>query len=168
MDREVYMKLRLEGILMTENKIRELSELKLVGFRVLCPGDQFIKEIPKASLLLDNRLHEIKNVINPHQQVGAFVVGDCSDEEDGYWIGVQVTEYEEVPEGMVTITVPPQKYAAQKYEGPNEQIMDAYNRLHKWIEESGHTRLLDKWHLEIYHSWKNTEKIDVELLDTIQ
>lgn len=40
--------------------IKEVGELKLVGFRVLCPDDQYIVEIPKTSLQLNKRISEIK------------------------------------------------------------------------------------------------------------
>ncbi|MFB7155810.1 hypothetical protein [Lysinibacillus sp. NPDC056232] len=33
--------------------IKEVGELKLVGFRVLCSDDQYIIEIPKTSLQLN-------------------------------------------------------------------------------------------------------------------
>ncbi|WP_323368613.1 hypothetical protein [Radiobacillus deserti] len=75
-----------------EKKIIELDELKLVGFRVLCPGDQYITEIPKASQKLSERIKEIKQVVNPSLQYGAFVVENQTAEDDGYWVSVQVEE----------------------------------------------------------------------------
>ena len=87
--------------------VKELDEMKLVGFRVLCPGDQFIKEIPKTSMLLNKRINEIKQVMNPSIQVGAFVVNECSNEKEGYWVCVQVKGYKRYSEGMVMLTVPP-------------------------------------------------------------
>lgn len=58
--------------------IKELSELRLVGFRVVCSGDQYIEEIPKASLQLSKRIREIKHVLDPFHQYGAFVEGKPS------------------------------------------------------------------------------------------
>ncbi|MFD1173968.1 GyrI-like domain-containing protein [Oceanobacillus picturae] len=151
-----------------QNKtIKELGELKLVGFRVLCSGDQYINEIPKASQRLKNRISEIKHVVNPLLQFGAFVVENGTDEEDGYWVCVEVKEYEDVPSDMVTLTVPAQTYAASRYKGANYKIMDAYEDLHRWIEENNYKRLKDKWHLEKFYSWQDTENVDVELLDTV-
>lgn len=95
-----------------QNKsVIELSELKLVGFRILCPGEQYVNEIPKATLQLSERISEISNVINPFQQIGAFVVENETDNEDGYWICVEVNEYENIPDDMITLTVPSQRYA---------------------------------------------------------
>ncbi|WP_042224222.1 GyrI-like domain-containing protein [Oceanobacillus manasiensis] len=152
-----------------QNKtIKEFGELKLVGFRVLCSGDQYINEIPKASLWLEGRINEIKHVVNPLLQFGAFVVENETDEEDGYWICVEVKEYEDVPSDMVTLTVPAQKYAVSRYKGANYKIVDAYNDLHRWIEENYYKRLKEKWHIEIYYSWQDTDNVDVELLDTVE
>ncbi|MHC0038852.1 GyrI-like domain-containing protein [Pseudoneobacillus sp. C159] len=152
-----------------QNKtIKVLDEIKLIGFRVLCPGDQYIIEIPKASLKLSERISEIKHVINPSLQFGAFVVENSTDDEDGYWVCVEVKEYEDIPSDMVTLTVPPQRYAVSRYKGANYKIMDAYNDLHLWIEKNKYRRLKDKWHLEKIYSWKDTENVDIDLLDTIQ
>lgn len=147
--------------------LTQLSELKLVGFRVLCPGDQYIKEIPKASKQLSDRLGEIKNVVNPSLQYGAFVVETDSNENDGYWVCVEVTGFKEVPEGMVTLTIPSQNYAVIRHCGSNVLIRDTYHLLHQWVESNGYQRLKDKWHLEIFHDWSDPDNLDMELLDTV-
>jgi len=147
--------------------LMELSELKLVGFRVLCPGDQYENEIPKASLQLSDRISEISNVIHPQQQIGAFVVENETDNEDGYWICVEVKEYENIPDGMSTLTIPSQRYAVLRHKGPNNEIRDTYEKLHKWIEENNYQRLTNKWHLEKFYSWKDIKNVDVVLFDTI-
>ncbi|MCT6924778.1 GyrI-like domain-containing protein [Metasolibacillus sp.] len=153
---------------MKEIMIQELDELKLVGFRVLCSGDQYLVEIPKASLILDKRIGEIKQVINPDTQIGAFVVENQTPDEDGYWVSVEVKEYEDVPVDMVTLTIPPQRYAVLRHTGSNREIREAYNGLHKWVEDNKYVRLKNKWHLERFYEWKDTEKVDVDLLDTIE
>lgn len=61
-------------------KVIELNEKKLVGIRVVCPGDQYVKEIPKASYRLKERLDEINDIVSPVKLVGAFIVGDFSEE----------------------------------------------------------------------------------------
>ncbi|KGR77363.1 GyrI-like domain-containing protein [Ureibacillus manganicus] len=152
-----------------QNKtIKELDEIKLVGFRVLCPGDQYIIEIPRASILLSERISEIKHLVNPLIQFGAFVVENGTDDEDGYWVCTEVKEYEDIPSGMVTLTVPPQKYAVSRFKGVNYKIADAYNDLHLWIEDNKFKRMKDKWHLEKFYSWKDLENVEVDLLDTVE
>ena len=148
-------------------EVKHCSEIKLVGLRVLCPGEEYLYEIPKASKQLSERMDEIKNVVNRSLQHGAFVVDNSSDEEDGYWVCVEVSDYENIPEDMVTLTIPSQRYAVVRHKGSNEKIREAYSELHQWIQENGYKRLTDKWHLEVFHNWSDSQDIDVELMDTI-
>jgi predicted transcriptional regulator YdeE len=150
-------------------RVVHLESKKLVGLRVVCDGDQYVNEIPKASDVLRERLNQIRNVVNPERMVGAFVVGDCSDEEDGYWVCVEVQEYCEIPNGMVTLTIPAQRYAVIKHTGPNYEIRKTYEILHKWIEENEYERILSSWHLEISDMSRDGAKnvIEIELYDTI-
>ena len=127
----------------------------------MCAGDEYIVEIPKASFLLNERISEIKQVVNPSQQYGAFVVENETANHDGYWVCVEVKEYEDIPSDMVTLTILPQWYAV------NKKIRNAYDELHKWIDDNNYTRLKDKWHLEKFLSWQDARNVDVELFDTI-
>ncbi|MGM1048095.1 MAG: GyrI-like domain-containing protein [Bacillota bacterium] len=151
-------------------KVVELNEKKLVGIRVVCPSDQYVIEIPRASYELKERLNEINDVVSPARLIGAFVVGDFSEEEDGYWVCVEVNEIRKVPEGMVSLVVPKQKYAVKRHKGSNYEIRNTYEKLHKWIEENGLERLQRSWHLEISDEWgyKEMKDIEVDLYDTIQ
>jgi predicted transcriptional regulator YdeE len=148
--------------------IKELGELKLVGFRVICEPEQFINEIPKAANTLHARTTEIKHVIRPEKQIGAFVVDVSSENDDGYWVCVEVEKYEQVPRGMVTLTVPPQKYAVITHQGPNDEIMNIYEELHQWIKENHFVRQLNKWHIEVFHDFRDKDQVVVELFDTIR
>ncbi|MGO4785861.1 GyrI-like domain-containing protein [Paenibacillus sp. 2KB_20] len=151
-------------------KVVELHELKLVGIRVVCSGDQYVNEIPKASVKLKERLHEIHDVVTPARLVGAFIVEEVSEEEDGYWVCVEVNEIKKVPEGMVSLVIPKQKYAVQRHQGPNHEIRNTYEKLHHWIRENNHERLLRSWHLEISDEWGQgkVDDIEADLYDTIK
>lgn len=151
-------------------KVVELSEKRLVGIRVVCSGDQYANEIPIASLKLKERLNEIHDVINPAKLVGAFIAGDFSEEEDGYWVCVEVNEIRQVPEGMVSLIVPKQKYAVMRHNGPNYEIRNTYEELHHWIKENHYERLQRAWHLEISDVWgmKDITNIETDLYDTIK
>ena len=151
-------------------QVVELGEKRLVGIRVVCPGDQYVLEIPKASFKLKERLHEIDDVKSPARLVGAFIVGDFTEEEDGYWVCVEVNEIRQVPEGMVSLIVPKQKYAVIRHKGPNYEIRSTYEQLHHWIEENNIERLQRAWHLEISDEWgnKGISDVVVDLYDTIK
>lgn len=151
-------------------KVVELSEMRLVGIRVICHGDQYVNDIPKASFKLKERLNEINDVISPVRLVGAFIAGDFSEEEDGYWVCVEVDEIRQVPEGMVSLIVPKQKYAVIRHKGPNYEIRSTYEKLHHWIKENNLERSQRAWNLEISDEWgtKEINDIEVDLYDTIK
>ncbi|KSU64506.1 transcription activator [[Bacillus] enclensis] len=137
-----------------DEKVITLQEMKLVGYRVWCAGEEYAEEIPKTSRLIGNRLKEIKKVRNK--------------DEDGYWVAIEVEEFEDIPKDMVTLTIPAQKYARAIYRGSNKRIFDAYDQLHKWESEQGYQRSTDKWNVEIFQSWQNPDQLIVELFDAIQ
>ena len=154
--------------LINNKTIKNIGEIKLVGYRVQCPGDQFVIEIPRVAALLNSRIGDIPKTVDSTIQWGAFIVEGCSADDDGYWIGIEVSEYEEIPDGMVGLTIPPQRYAMMRHKGSNHSIRGSYEVLHKWIKDCGYTRLKNKSHLERYDSWKEKYNVDMVLLDTIE
>lgn len=151
-----------------DEKVITLQEMKLVGYRVWCAGEEYAEEIPKTSRLIGNRLKEIKKVRNKDLQYGAFIVDARMESEDGYWVAIEVEEFEDIPKDMVTLTIPAQKYARAIYRGSNKRIFDAYDQLHKWESEQGYQQSTDKWNVEIFQSWQNPDQLIVELYDAIQ
>lgn len=145
-------------------KVVQLGRKRLIGFRVVCEGDQYFHEIPKASVKLRERVNEIEDAVNPEQLIGAYVVGDCTEEQDGYWIGVEVEreDWGKIPPGMVGLEVPAQRYAVIRHRGPNTGIPHTYETLHAWIAAQGYTRNLCAWHLEI-----TAGPDEIDLYDTL-
>ncbi|MGP4108473.1 GyrI-like domain-containing protein [Virgibacillus sp. L01] len=151
----------------TFNGEREMSEKKLVGFRVVCEDMAgYGQEIPKASMSLDRRKDEIKQLVDPVKLIGAFKAAETSKEDDGYWVCYEVHDFEDIPDGMVSLVVPEQKYAVLRFKGHASEIFQVYTHLHQWIEENGYKRVPDKWTLEIYSKWTENED-NVDLCDPI-
>ena len=151
-------------------ELRSVGEVKLVGFRVVCPGDEYVKEIPKAAVRLQERKGEIQNALQPDEQIGAFIVEESSPEEDGYWIGLQVSEYEDIPRDMTTLTIQANSYVTILHQGPNHDIRQSYEQLHQWIRKNGYTRSTKSWNLEIYQKENqpgDPSDVRVELYDAI-
>jgi predicted transcriptional regulator YdeE len=161
----------MQANLKHEKRIVEMEEVHLIGFRVLCEGSRYIEEIPKAAKRLLERVSEIQGVKDGGRQIGAFVAEAASEHEDGYWIGVEADRNNPVPEGMTSLTVRPQGYASIRHHGPNTDIRQSYEILHRWMEAEGYERAKDCWNLEIYEHNSdpdNTENVDVELLESIK
>lgn len=147
--------------------VKEIGAKKLVGFRVVCDDiKEFGREIPKASMALASRKKEINNLVEPVNLIGAFKASETSQEEDGYWVCFEVIEYDDIPEDMVILTVPDQKYAVLDFTGHASEIFGTYEHLHHWISENGYTRVPSNWTLEIYEKWSEN-KDQVALCDPI-
>ncbi|UVI30854.1 effector binding domain-containing protein [Paenibacillus spongiae] len=152
-----------------EVKVLALGELKLVGLRVICKnGGEYKTEIPKAAAELKRRIGDIDSKTEPQRMIGVFVPGDYSQQEDGYWVCVQVDDVASVPEGMTSLIVPPQSYAVTLHKGRIDMIFRTYELLHHWIAEHGYERIQRSWHLEIYEQWGTpSDTVEVMLHDTI-
>ncbi|MDQ0481826.1 GyrI-like domain-containing protein [Guptibacillus hwajinpoensis] len=152
--------LKIKGVI-------EVSEKKLVGFRVVCDDMKgYAEEIPKTSLLLNRRKDEIKNLIEPVRLYGAFKATETLEEDDGYWVCYEVYDFEDVPAGMVPLRVPAQKCAVLGFKGHSSDIFNVYPHLHRWIEDNGYKRSTDKWTIEVYSKWTSNED-EVDLCDPI-
>ncbi|MBM7553320.1 GyrI-like domain-containing protein [Thalassobacillus pellis] len=151
----------------TLNGVREIGEKKLVGFRVVCEDMKgYGEEIPKTSMMLDRRKDEIKQLIEPVKLIGAFKAGETSEGDDGYWVCYEVRDFEDIPEDMVSLIIPEQKYAVLHFKGHASEIFKVYTHLHKWVKENGYQRSPEKWTLEIYSDWTENED-EVDLCDPI-
>ncbi|MDG5471874.1 GyrI-like domain-containing protein [Jeotgalibacillus sp. ET6] len=153
---------------MDKLRIVKEKEIKLIGFRVLCEGEKYPEKISKAAAELKKRANEIQNTIAGQQQIGAFVVNEQSIEEDGYWIGMRVSAFSKIPDGMITKEIPPQTYASILHRGSSQNIRKTYETAHQWIEARGLTRLTQNWHIEKYHAVQDGGQLEVELLNTIE
>lgn len=145
-------------------QIVQLEQKELIGLRVQCGGDQYVHEIPKAAAALRARVAEIEGAIRPDRFIGAYVPGDCPDEQDGYWICVEVGRLDKLPKGMSSLTIPPQQYAVITHQGSNTGIRGTYEVLHRWIADNGYQRDPSAWHLEL--SGADSDRI--ELYDMIK
>ncbi|GIO27977.1 GyrI-like domain-containing protein [Ornithinibacillus bavariensis] len=143
--------------------IKDLEEIRLVGFRVLCEGDKYQEEIPKAANLLHRRTDEIKHVLNSGKQIGAFIVEEFPSEKDGYWVSVQVSKYEDIPKDMVSLTVPPQKYAITLHQGHKHLIRKSHERLQEWLIRKRIKSANDCWNLEFYQQFEINENVPDDL-----
>ncbi|GIP39413.1 hypothetical protein J31TS4_26930 [Paenibacillus sp. J31TS4] len=147
------------------------DEMRLVGLRVLCPGDEYAAEIPKACAALARRIGEIPGAVAPDTLIGVYQVDACTEEKDGYWVCVQVEGDAEPPAGMTALTVPAQRYAVAYHRGPADEIRATYAALHQEIAAAAFERILQSWHLEIYIPSKQVQPpdyVEIDLYDTIR
>ncbi len=76
-------------------------------------------------------------------KIGFFCVIDrkADSPEFDYYMGVEVSNYNEIPEGMETITIPAGNYAVTSFtkRGNMDVLMTVKYITEKWIPENGYT-----------------------------
>ncbi|WP_197259463.1 GyrI-like domain-containing protein [Paenibacillus dendritiformis] len=93
------------------------------------------------------RVQEIENRIHPRQ----FVAASHDRPTDfTYYIGVEVSDQGQLPDGMIGLTIPTQRYARFTFTGPMTQVSDFYMRCFDWIRKEGYEKNVAVLGLEIY------------------
>jgi predicted transcriptional regulator YdeE len=119
-----------------------LETIHLVGIEVVGRIEELQRHVPAAWQRLTERAGEI-----PHRvENGLFygVVPDAmhtSSEADvvySYTVGAPVERFgQAIPEGLVTLTIPAQRYAQATVRGGAEVIDETYIALGRWMGENG-------------------------------
>ncbi|AWB46434.1 AraC family transcriptional regulator [Paenibacillus sp. CAA11] len=81
------------------------------------------------------RLQEISNLVNPDALLGLSY--DMTEQGFTHLTAVEVKELGEIPEGMVSLTVPAADYARCKH-AKGQDIDASYQNLYAWIEQQGY------------------------------
>lgn len=64
------------------------------------------------------------------------------------WVGVAVSDFKTIPEGLETLTINEAKYAVFNFEGKPEEFLKTWQGIHiNWLPNSGY-KLDDKPHFE--------------------
>lgn len=117
------------------------DQIKLVGMQYI--GNNENGEIPQLWESFITRAKEIGGTINNRAFYGVcecICEGPCKCGMGGdflYIAAVEVSEFDGVPEGMVTKTIPAAKYAVFIHKGSLDGLCDTMNSIYcKWIPES--------------------------------
>lgn len=111
------------------------KEFLAIGTKHSCPTEKNPVEIPKAIDDLKRRLEEI-----PHRTGKGFIihVPQESDESPTWYVTAEVSELTDiVPDHMVALTIPEQRYVTHTHNGSAIQLGQTYSLLHTWILENG-------------------------------
>jgi predicted transcriptional regulator YdeE len=147
-----------------EMRVRELDALHLIGIRVVCKEEsEYVMAIPRAAHQLRERIAEINGVVDPHLLVGVYKPGETVAEEDGYWVCVRVDPIADIPDGMVAMSVPSQRYAVKWHYGLRNEVSHTYQKLHHLLDEAGHRRKPNAWNVEMQRNWGLPEESEIEM-----
>lgn len=122
-------------------EIKTIEEKKVVAFllKTSFAENRQAKEIPPFfhQVMEDRSLENVPNRLNDDQVCVLDRKGDLFD----YYMGVEVSNFENVPEGMKTYIIPASKYVVVSFikRGNKDGLDVAGFTLNKWIPENGYT-----------------------------
>lgn len=151
-----------------DSKIIEKSEIKVVGINYPDAEQQY-DLIVYQWIALSAKSHQIKHKVNPHILYGVWHRENKSANDlPSYLVGFEVSQFEEIPEGMMGITVPASRYGMMVQKG-YLNYGKSYGQLMKWIKES-ELEFRKPWTatLEIYDTTKAIgEDYEVQICEPI-
>lgn len=137
-------------------QIITVPALQIVAIKVVGRHSELSHRVPIAWLDLTNRLDQIPHKVDPTVFYGLFPESDqLNDGQNGvftYWVGTAVSEFADLPEGMVTLTVPEQRYVVATVKGDKEAITQAYTGLFGWLKEQRQQTAADRLGFELYET----------------
>ncbi|HEY4552891.1 MAG TPA: GyrI-like domain-containing protein [Bacillaceae bacterium] len=86
---------------------------------------------------LQKRLKEIRNVTNPEIMLGLSYHARPDGKGFTHYAAVEVEKVDEIPPGMVSISVPTLKYALYEHR-KGQGIEASYSNIYKWIANQGY------------------------------
>ncbi len=118
-------------------KIESLPAFKVVGLKYR--GANSNQEIPKMWVEFNQRAHEVR--MGDQCTYGVcFFLNDVMGGEFEYIAGFKMVEGAPVPQGMVVVDVPANRYAVFAHRGTLEDLMQTYHNIcDVWFPSSGYT-----------------------------
>lgn len=129
---------------------------RAVGIRVTDQMENLGQRLPEAWQELQRRMGEIRGVTNP-----AVTYGISPPNYKGnpgpvdFYVCVEVSPLENLPHGMVHLTVERQTYAYCDYRGPMGRSFEAYDATYAWMKQNGHAYFDAAYYLEVYDQQTN-------------
>ncbi|HET7579280.1 MAG TPA: GyrI-like domain-containing protein [Bacillales bacterium] len=135
-------------------KIKERPAFHIVGLScdIVLKDARQTDTIPKLHEAFSKRVDEIRNRINPNLSYGLFIdpLNYNPDTDPFTWVaGVEVSDLEEIPEGMVGQTFNAPHFAVFSYKG-KDKSSKPYDMLYKWVDQSADYQLADRFGMEVY------------------
>lgn len=136
-------------------------EFHIIGLKkTVKPGDALIRNLWYE---FSQRKSEIENIITNEKVLGICeYMPDITDESEFEYItGVEVTDYNYIPDGMITKTIPLSKYAVFTHRGTVEEMKRTYNMIYGiWLPLSGY-ELAEMDTIEIYSTNNQNGWLDI-------
>lgn len=140
-------------------KIVVRREFNVVG--ISCETTMMDKDIKVPDVVEEfhsSRIGEVQNRIDETTSYGIFVdPPNFNPEKDEFtWIaGVEVTDVQEIPTDMTSVTIPAHQYAVVAFD-PNTDEINPYQFLYQWFTSEGYEEA-DLIGFEVYNPYKGVD-----------
>ena len=132
-----------------EPKFVTLPAFNVVGMRYF--GKNEHQEISDLWGKANQRMGEIRHVASQNAYGVCIMLPDAPTGEFEYIAGLEVSQVEDVPDGMVVREVPASQYAVFTHLGSLEQLPATYEYIYgTWVPQSGH-QLIEGLDFELYN-----------------
>ncbi|MDF2680064.1 MAG: hypothetical protein K0R47_1254 [Brevibacillus sp.] len=114
-----------------------VAQKHMIGLSFSGSFQALVAEMPKLWATFLQRQSEIPLVVQP------LIRYDISNENRSYqmyteYITVEVERFEQIPVGMVGLTLPEKTYARFTHSGPIDQVQKTYLKAFEWLKEQGY------------------------------
>ena len=116
-------------------QIVEKPAMFVIGIPVKAQWDDLWIDMPAAWRSLWERRDLIRH------RVGDRAMDVSLEKRDGVYhqlAGVEVSRIDSVPQGMLGVEIPAQRYIHLRHEGPLPDIALSFGMIYKWAKENGH------------------------------
>ncbi|RXZ80170.1 AraC family transcriptional regulator [Paenibacillaceae bacterium] len=133
--------------------------LNLVGLHVSGPYSTF----PDEAIRLQGEFLARKHELNGNIKSTALICPYFGNEVFAtYWVCYEADHLEEIPEGMVQITIPEHKYAMVAC--TNKRIGEGYEQIFAWMNEMKLEKHDNAPAIEVFYVDGHLEEVQVEML----
>lgn len=136
-------------------------KLQLVG---QCATGNFPKSFPEVAMNVqqefENRRDEVRHTVHPDVIYSPYLANSLVAT---YFACVEVQEFDDIPKGMMALTIPLTTYA--KISCSNKTIDKGYEKIFSWMKDNGYRQenLEKSFPLEVFYFEDNVEEEIVEL-----
>lgn len=140
--------------LQNQPRLVNLEEIKVVGLTITHPFQANMERMTRARETFLARKQEIQNTIYPERYICAHFNTEMMFT---YCFCMEVSEFGDIPEDMISFTIPKHQYGMTKCSG------DPYEDIHNFLNEAGISNNPKALALEVYtfENPKFPDEVDV-------
>lgn len=134
-------------------KIREVNKIMIVGLKIKTSLTE--NKEPELWSIFNNRYTEVKKSLNLFLGVFPYIKMDNFGDFDpdycyDYIAGIAVESFDDIPDGMITHTIPASKYAVFTHKGKLDKLEETYQYIFKKWKQQTDLKIKESDQFELY------------------